>query len=246
MTRLFSIRSAHLPGNNWCQDWTQWMQNNHPILGLFCRHRLNPVGSLPRSILLLTSICYGLTATNAVYLYYRDNEDANGSIRGTDLTYERITLFTIGGLLHSLTDLGMWHLTACACCLPEVGAARKRCGFLGSAGPFVAVMVAAVMVAVATFVVLMRVSYEEGQRDGGGGEGRTLGFVASFGAELVTVYACWHPLLSTFFFTGLIWPIFPCIGGRPKELKRQEEEGKRIAARAAKKSAAVKKDALIV
>merc|ERR1719246_248190 len=33
-TKLFSIRSAHLPGNNWCQDWIQWMQNNHPVLGL--------------------------------------------------------------------------------------------------------------------------------------------------------------------------------------------------------------------
>ena len=60
LQRLFAARSAHLPGNNWCQDWTQWMRNNHPILGLCCRHPLNPVGVFPRCVILLSSTILAL------------------------------------------------------------------------------------------------------------------------------------------------------------------------------------------
>jgi len=226
MVKLFSIRSAHLPGNNWCQDWVQWMMNNHPLLGLCCRHRSNPVGSLPRLIILLTSACYGLIATNLVYLFYRRNEGANGNY-GDFVTYENITLFTLGGILHSLADLCMWHLTACACCLPDVHGRKKACGFIGKLGPFVAVLVAVTMVAVATFALLSRLDYEDEMEDEGV---KSSVILVSFVSELGLVWTYWHPLLSTFFFTGLIWPIFPCIGGRPKELARQADEAKLKAA----------------
>jgi len=168
-----------------------------------------------------------------VYLFYRGNEGANGSI-GSLITYERIVLFTVGGVFHSLADLCMWHLTACACCLPDFGNRRKTLGFLGKVGPFVAVLVAAMMVALATFVVMMRLDHEEQMKgaaaaEGGGEDGEenetnSYRFLISFLMELGTVWLVWHPALSTFFFTGLIWPIFPCIGGRPKELKRQADE----------------------
>lgn len=225
MAFLFSIRSAHLPGNNWCQDWIQWMQNNHPLLGLCCRHKLNPVGSLPRGILLLSSVCYGIIATNVVYLFYREKPSADGNIAGSTITYERVALFTIGGLLHSLADLGMWHLTACACCR-ETREGKKRMGWISKVGPYFAVLISVMMVASATFYVMKRVTYEQQER---GVEGiDSASFLVDFGMELVTVYLCWHPVMSTFFFSGIIWPIFPCIGGRPKELKRQQEEAKRI------------------
>lgn len=120
--KLFAQRSAHLPGNNWCQDWFQWMRNNHPLLGLCFRHRLNPVGMGPRLVILLSSVSFGLIATNLIYLFYRTHPDANGSIINIEfgedgspildsfqITYEAVCLWTLGGLLHSLMDLGMWH-----------------------------------------------------------------------------------------------------------------------------------------
>lgn len=205
------------------------MQNNHPILGLCCRHHLNPVGSLPRVILLISSACYGLIATNLVYLFYRNNENANGDYGGF-VTYENVTLFTLGGILHSLADLIMWHLTACGCCLPDVHGRSRACGFIGKIGPFLAVLVAVTMVATATFVLLSRLDYEDETEDQGGEAVASSEIVVSFFTELGLVWLCWHPLLSTFFFTGLIWPIFPCIGGRPKELARQADEAKLKAA----------------
>lgn len=222
------------------------------------------MGSLPRSILLLASVCYGLVATNVVYLFYRDldsarlNADDNCTgttvtdsneeqpsadviLDGTTVTYEQVALFTLGGLLHSLADLGMWHLTACACCR-TTREGKKRLGWMGKIGPYAAVLVSVTMVACATFYVLKRMVYEqeEGCKEGLD----SAKFLLSFGGELATVYLLWHPLMSTFFFTGLIWPIFPCIGGRPKELKRQEEEAKRISLRASKVEG--EKDASIV
>lgn len=240
MAKLFSIRSAHLPGNNWCQDWIQWMKNNHPLLGLCCRHPLNPIGIRPRLVLLMSSISFGLVATNLVYLFY-GYYDADGISMKLDwfeddentfvITYKMISLWTIGGLLHSLVDLGMWHLTACACCLPGSGC-HRRCGCLGKVGPYVAVLVAALLSAAATFVILMRASYEEGRSDSEWTtdveDVESFVFLFSYLWELSMVYLCWHPFLATVFFSGAIWGVFPCIGGRPKEIKRQQDEAKRM------------------
>jgi hypothetical protein len=167
MRKLFAARSAHLPGNNWCQDWTQWMMNNHPLLGLCCRHRLNPVGMCPRLVILISSISFGLIATNLVFLFYRTHPDANGELitltmeesKRFVVTYEAVVLWTVGGLLHSLADLGMWHLTACACC---VGSCFAK------AGPYFAVCISAILCALSTFAIFWRVEYEirQGADDG--------------------------------------------------------------------------------
>ena len=165
ITRLFASRSAHLPGNNWCQDWMQWMMNNHPLLALCFRHRLNPVGLWPRLVILLSSISFGMIATNLVYLFYRSYPDANGSVvkiviaednqgytETVQITYEAIVVWTLGGLLHSLVDLGLWHLNACACCI------QSRVAKLG---PLLSIAIAAVLAACSTFAVLWRATYED-------------------------------------------------------------------------------------
>jgi len=235
MKKLFSQRTAHLPGNNWCQDWVQFMQNNHPLLGLCCRHRLNPIGVAPRLVILLSSISFGLIATNIVFLFYR-YYDADGlvvDLGSIKITYETIALWTLGGILHSLTDLGMWHLTACACCLPGTGC-HKRCGFLGKVGPYAAIAVAAGLSAAATFVILMRASYEDSTNSANEindessltDDFESYSFLFTYGMELVLVYLFYHPMLSTLFFSGAVWGILPCIGGRPKEILRQANEAK--------------------
>lgn len=131
IARLLAVRSYHLPGYNCCRDYISWFNNNHPLLGLCCRHRLNPIGTSPRVIILFSSIFFGLIVTNLVYLFFRYNDGDNHSIIqiniGEDpdaylsrfeVSTESVVLWTLGGIIHSIVDLALWHLTACACCLP--------------------------------------------------------------------------------------------------------------------------------
>ena len=64
-----SLRSYHLPGNNWTQDLDMYIRNNHLIIGIFCHHKLHPVKWYHRLVLLLGSFAFGLIITNIVYLH---------------------------------------------------------------------------------------------------------------------------------------------------------------------------------
>jgi len=247
MRKLFSIRSAHLPGNNCCQDWIQHMKNNHPLFGLCCRHRLNPIGFGHRLVLLLASVSFGLVAINLVYLFY-DYHDTDGVLleiiykpdtndQGSIIiTYRKTALWTIGGVLHSFADLGMWYLTACTCCLPGSGC-HKRCGFLGKVGPYVAAAVAAFLSAAATCSILLRASDEASNGKVNDLKDDTwknirdvesFSFLLAYLSELGIVYFCWHPLLSTIFCT--IWPLFPwCLGSKVEKIQQPKDEAKIIA-----------------
>lgn len=94
------------------------------------------------------------------------------------------------------------------------------------------------LTAVATLVILRRVAYENkkaaNDADADESKDQSFAFLLTYLLELVMVYACWYPMLSTLFFSGAIWPIFPCIGGRPKELKRQKDEAQRNAQKMSK------------
>lgn len=236
MRKLFAARSAHLPGNNWCQDWTQWMLNNHPLLGLCCRHRLNPVGCGPRSVIILSSVSFGLIATNLIYLFYRTNPQANETLVRTEfeggafeITYETIMLWTLGGLLHSLADLGMWHLTACACCI-------NSC--VAKLGPYVAIAITACLCAISTLAVLWRATYDDEIMDNADANDlsekgsdwmpvnnlESFQFLTSYFMELLIVYFFYYPIMATVFFSGGVWGCIPCVGGRPKEIQRQKDE----------------------
>ena len=99
------------------------------------------------------------TATNLIYLFYRTNPQANETLVRTEfeggafeITYETIMLWTLGGLLHSLADLGMWHLTACACCI-------NSC--VAKLGPYVAIAITACLCAISTLAVLWRATYDD-------------------------------------------------------------------------------------
>lgn len=74
-----ALRSYHLPGNTWCEDWSQFLLNNHPLWGICCHHRLHPVKSPFRIVNLLGSICFGLAVTNLIWLWLiaDDRRDAD-------------------------------------------------------------------------------------------------------------------------------------------------------------------------
>lgn len=47
-----------------------YMKNNNLVFGLCCHHPLHPVTLRHRLVILMGSLAFGLSATNAVYLYY--------------------------------------------------------------------------------------------------------------------------------------------------------------------------------
>ena len=181
-----SIRSYHLPSNTWGQDYIMYIRNNHLVLGLCCHHRLHPVKFKHRLILLLGSLAFGLTVTNAVYLYFlygeRDYDDTavslslslEGIIGGDenafvqtemskklsiDLSYGMAVLWTIGAASHALFDLFLWHMIACGYCQDKHRSRRYN-----HAGWNVALAVVSIIVAGASFVVLFR-AYEDTEEE---------------------------------------------------------------------------------
>ena len=168
-----SIRSYHLPGNSWWQDYAMYIKNNHLVFGLCCRHRLNPVTTKHRLIILLGSLAFGLTVTNAVYLYFlygdKDYDDTamafslslSGEVGDNlntakslsfDISYGLAVLWTIGAGAHAMFDLLLWHMIACGYCQSS-----KR--NYNHAGWNMALAITSIVLAGASFVVLYR-AYE--------------------------------------------------------------------------------------
>lgn len=226
VTQLLARRAAHLPGNNWCQDWLQFMTNNHPLCGLCFKHRLHPLGIEERFVMLVGSIAFGVTATNSVYLYYSTHELEVDHIvihltrldKEIIVTYEMIALWTFGGVVHSMFDLFIWHLSACACFLP--GGFFQKCWYLQKVGSYISIALVAVLVAVCSFVIVIRADYED--QDGKIGFS-DLNYLLGYGVELGLVYAAYWPLMATILFSGIFSKCIPCVG-RPNDLRRQLRE----------------------
>ncbi|KAL3795929.1 hypothetical protein HJC23_002200 [Cyclotella cryptica] len=171
--RKLSLRTYHLPGNNWRQDWLMYINNNHLVFGLCCHHRLHPVTTKHRLIILLGSLAFGLTVTNAVYLYYLygdTNYDDTAfalsiSLSGEvvdnlpeknvslDISNGMAVLWTIGASAHAMFDLLLWHMIACGYCQ------RRK---FNHAGWNMAIAIVSIFVALASFVVLYRAYQADG------------------------------------------------------------------------------------
>lgn len=226
VTQLLARRASHIPGNNWCQDWLQFMKNNHPLFGLCFKHQLHPLGIEERFVMLVGSIAFGVTATNCVFLFYASHElevdhiviESTTLDKEIIVTYEMIALWTFGGLVHSMFDLFIWHLSACACFLP--GGLCQRCWYLQKIGSYISIALVAVLVAVCSFVIVIRADYED--QDGKIGFS-DLNFLIGYGVELGLVYAVYWPLIATILFSGPFSKCIPCVG-RPNDLKRQLRE----------------------
>jgi hypothetical protein len=172
---LLVRRSYHLPGNNWSEDWIQWFRNNHILLGICLHHPVHPLETWERYLLLLSSISFGLVATSFVYQLYDRYPgvmalpllaatDALGM--WTDLFQTRITvgtiaLWTVGGLFHSLYDMLIWHVMACACCHPGGAYYRPdRPAVYKNIGSMALVPVILALLGTATYLILLRASTE--------------------------------------------------------------------------------------
>ena len=123
---LLARRSYHIPGNTWVADWCQWFCNNHILFGICFHNRLHPLEWWERTLALAASISFGLVATNIVYVSYQYNRDYMNHELYTlnifnneySLTYGVVLLWTLGGICHSIFDMIIWNIMACACCHP--------------------------------------------------------------------------------------------------------------------------------
>ncbi len=236
---LLARRSMHLPRNNWCQDWTQFIKNNHVLFGLCCHHPLHPLKLGHRVFILIGSIAFGLTATNSVYLWYAYNDEdmnqtlvqvslgevpLNLSVEDLQVTNGMLTLWTFGSMLHSIFDVSLWFITACICFLE--GNACGRFSKLRSLGSYVTVAIVAIMVALSSFVIAGRAIYEARLAAARNGTElneeqwtqvvrfESFSFLLGYGVESALTYFVFYPLIVTIGISGMLSPlfrIFPCI-----------------------------------
>jgi hypothetical protein len=249
-----AARCYHLPGNNWCQDWIQYMRNNHPVLGMFCHHRLHPIRIGTRVVCLIGSIAFGLAATNFVFLYYAYRHESLDDVAFTlhfennttlvekkeatfVVTHGMITLWTVGGALHSIFDLTIWYMSACACCLP--GGFLSACGRFRKLGSYFVIVLVAALVAVASFIVVLRASVvsrkealAKDEANGPNNDTVDWGYITSLNSfsfllgylvELGLALYLWFPLSGTLLFSGVFGcGLLPFLGGRPSEIRKEE------------------------
>ncbi len=247
---LLAQRSFHLPGNTALQDWIQWMRNNHILFGTCFHHPLHPIESWERLSVLLGSISFAMVATNIGYLWdWYDGDEIEFDPKAVvytwnvpsldttlDITYGTMILWTFGSTLHSLFDVLVWNLSACACCHPggrfgKSGIA-SRCQDIGSYSliPFVLGLFG--LAGYSSYLRLFsgNTALDEEYGDDAinnwtqGKLGR-YSFLVRFGIELALAWLVFFPILSTIFFSGILGckGKIPLLGGRPRDKRLVEE-----------------------
>lgn len=235
LIRKLSVRGYHIvPGNTWCQDLGMYIRNNHLIFGICCHHRLHPVKTKHRLVILLGSLAFGLSVTNAVYLYYlwgiaaKDYDDPIFSLSFggdivenvitdhavvIDITHGMAVLWTVGAAAHSMFDYIMWHMIACTCIK------RRSCRI---AGWNVVVTIVMLLVAFTSFTSVARAyeSREEMEEDiEPVGLGADFHYMKVYSIELALSLFVYTPLMQILLFSGIIGcGRLPILGGRPYEV----------------------------
>lgn len=243
IARLLARRTMHLPHFGYWQDYLQFFNNNHPVFGICLCHPLHPLQRGHRIWMLIASFSFGLAATNIVYLYYVVHDDevdkvfvdielndmTFGDVHALTLTYGMLTLWTFGGLLHTIFDLMMWYLSACACFLTGVSCSKRS--KLKLIGMYTVIAITAVLIVLAVFVVTLRGSYEQRLRGMERGQPmeefswtdltkvENYSFLIGYFIELLLVYFCYYPIIIFALFNGFI----PCLG-RNREIQKQRRE----------------------
>ena len=181
-----ALRCYHLPGYSYWGDLVQYMNNNHPLFGLCCHHRLHPVKVKMRLVNLLGSIAFGLAVTNIIWLWLifheidEDDPFLVVTLNGMDVTENQpngtaieefdesakqisisqgmVFLWTVGGGLHAFFDNTIWYCTACVCCLP--GQSLHHWQKYQKYSHYFIALTVVLITAVATGAVLMRAAVD--------------------------------------------------------------------------------------
>ena len=165
----------HLPGNNWSQDWWQYMTNNHPVFSLCFHHRYHPLSWKMRLVSLFGSMLLGLALTSIVYCLFvfmgQDSQQQllsyqTGAQTGLDpnvdsvvssvsVTTGNLVLFFVGSPIHGLYDSLAWQLAGCSCITfePKDGKCARLCR---TSGALILSLSVIVIAAVTSFTVMLQ------------------------------------------------------------------------------------------
>lgn len=231
---LLRRRAAHLPGNNWHQDWLQYFCNNHPFLGLFLHHPLHPLLLSQRIYIFIASLSFGLLVTSVIFLHYMystENFDEkviliylqikDGTFSPLVISRGMISLWLNNGILHAMFDVSLWHLSACTCF-----SSRRNHRSLEEIGSFVVVAISGMLAACGLCAVVVRaLAMEMAQANDDNVDWSNIqrweafAFLVGFFVELIGVYFLVYPLVITVIFSG-VFGCFPGkLGGRPRDLQ---------------------------
>ena len=237
---LLAMQCYHLPGNNWRQDLFQYVSNNHPIFGICLHHKLHPIGAKTRIVALVGTLVFGLALTSffeLLYIKYPSYQKTLISFgdaeTGWTLTSGMLSLWTVGGGLHTAYNLFMWHIAACSC-MREGGcmeSAPKFCKCPNFGKTFLRIFVI-VIVALTIFVVCLKVVIANDEEATLGSvtdldnyqSADDFGFILAYLVGMALSFFLWYFLGLFVLFSGVLGcKKLPVLGGRPREVAIEEK-----------------------
>ncbi|KAL3782214.1 hypothetical protein HJC23_001034 [Cyclotella cryptica] len=244
-------RAYHLPGNDFAQDWKQYVLNNHPVLGVCFHHRLHPLKTGQRLIMLVGSFAFGIAITNAIYFWFlRTGRDSSEEVfalsfsvesdKGTptqkiSFSYGLVALLTVGSGSHALFDRFVWSLSACKMCRPG-GRFESRTRCHPNFGKYIVILIVVLVVCGASMVVVIRALTDKGESDidifhynskYSNVEAQDFRFLIGYLVEFAVSLFVMNPLIEFTLFCGILGCCsLPVVGGRSREvaLERKAEK----------------------
>jgi hypothetical protein len=154
-----------------------------------------------------------------------------------DITRLMITLWTLGSFVHTLFDLGLWHMKACTICRYKGRIDDSLIRWGRVAGLFIVTLT----IFAGAYAVLLRASIEY-KGEGSNAEEvtesilnnelyqiefedkRSFRFLLGYLVEFVLALFVYYPIAVTILFSGVLGcdGRIPILGGRPREMKKEK------------------------
>lgn len=185
----------------------------------------------------------GVIFNNGTQYVYMNNTVT--SLTQNDVTPGMFVLWTIGSIIHAIYDTTIWYAASCTCCSGACTWMKERKNF----GKYFVIVLVLVTSAISTAFVIIRASLQSNPskqvdvnaiRSAGlvddainvhevtNGSKSNWSFVMSYGLELFIAWFVFFPIVETILFSGILscGGRLRCLGGRPLEMKREQEEMK--------------------
>lgn len=209
-----------------------------------------------RLVILLGSFAFGVAITNAIFLWFlssgRDDEEQVFAVNLSTSTQQSnsqsyamtsglLMLVTVGSGSHAVFDRFVWNLLACSCCRAGGRFESQSLGFCRDLGKYLAIVMVIAVLALATCIVIIRASVEEGQSsvplfqnqnrtkedfaqilDFNEFDMQDYSFLRGYAVEFAVSLFVYYPLIETVLFSGILGCFYlPVLGGRPGQMKRE-------------------------